>query len=960
MRYIRKVLPRGIYVALALLTFCAVFAATAGVREALASRTQALRQTLAAAPANIQTLSVSSTWNAVSAALGEAEASGTGPQSLGAAAPPNPNLTEAQFGEITDQLHADYDKGALRLAPVSGDWASMTTQPAQVQGTEPGTGSTVVKFEVSYRQPLSRYMRLVAGHFPAPAAVPPPPPTGPFTPGQGGHSTPPVRLPVFQVVVTQQMAARFGLRVGAKIPVTAPAGGVFGASGLTYQVSGIVAPIDPNAAFWTLDPAINVPALQNAGSYIPPPYWLGGLIAGPGEAGAFQQYFGLGGLPVQWDLPMALGSIQGQQGQALSDELTSLGAQPPTLSGDVAPVADTLTASSSLLTTLGSYFAIAQPVDTLLWLLYVGLTVAGLAVLLLAARMVAMRRSAEVTVVRARGAALWQVVLDTGRSTALTCVPAAVAAVVLAYAVVPGAGPVGAAGWWPPLAVLIIAVCAPALMVAWQHRLPRRQATGRRQRRGTVRLVVEVMLVAASIAGIVVFRQQSGTSGSGVNPFTSAAPVLVAIPVVIVMLRLYPLVLRGLLRASVRTSGAPGFLGLARAARTALNLSVPAFALVLTLTVAAFAAMVRDAVVSGDVAASWQASGADVTVATSPAFPNFTIPPSMERAMAAVPGVTHAAETWPTTWTTSDGTAVTAIAVDPAAYATLVAATEGYSPVPTGLLAVPAGRGAAQPVLASPAAAATLGKGAVSISTQGAVNPITVRVTGLISSTPAWPAGGAFIIIPMAALTSSATPPTTIPVTELLLTGSNIDRAALNTAVRDTLPPGGEVTYRADVLSALRGAPLQRAAFILLGLAIVVAAVLGLAVIFLELALGAQEREATLARLATMGLGERQRARVVALEVLPAVIAAGLAAWASALLLPRLVASAIDLSVFTNTPVQVPIAPGASVYVNVPLVPDVASVALPLAALVIFAALGLGVEIRSGRRRSAAYLRIGG
>jgi hypothetical protein len=46
----------------------------------------------------------------------------------------------------------------------------------------------------------------------------------------------------------------------------------------------------------------------------------------------------------------------------------------------------------------------------------------------------------------------------------------------------------------------------------------------------------------------------------------------------------------------------------------------------------------------------------------------------------------------------------------------------------------------------------------------------------------------------------------------------------------------------------------------------------------LELALGAAEREATLARLATMGLSEGQRAWVVALEVLPAVIAAAAAA----------------------------------------------------------------------------------
>ena len=182
----------------------------------------------------------------------------------------------------------------------------------------------------------------------------------------------------------------------------------------------------------------------------------------------------------------------------------------------------------------------------------------------------------------------------------------------------------------------------------------------------------------------------------------------------------------------------------------------------------------------------------------------------------------------------------------------------------------------------------------------------------------------------------------------LLLTGAGIDRARLSAVVRDMIP-GGITTFRSDVLNGLTGAPLQHGAFALFALALVAAAGLGLAVMLLELALGAAEREATLARLATMGLGERQRARVVALEVLPAVVAAAVAAWACAMVLPRVVAPAIDLSVFTGSPAAVPLAP------------DVASVALPLAGLVAVAIASLAIEIRSGRRRRvAASLRVGG
>ncbi len=149
--------------------------------------------------------------------------------------------------------------------------------------------------------------------------------------------------------------------------------------------------------------------------------------------------------------------------------------------------------------------------------------------------------------------------------------------------------------------------------------------------------------------------------------------------------------------------------------------------------------------------------------------------------------------------------------------------------------------------------------------------------------------------------------------------------------------PTAATTSRSELLGQLAGAPVQRGAFLLFALALVVAAGLGLAVMLLQLALGAADREANLARLATMGLGGGQRTRLVLLEVLPAVVAAAIAAVAAALVLPRIVAPVINLSVFT----------GSSA--GVPLVPDVASVALPIAGLIVVAAGSLTIEIRARR-----------
>ncbi len=443
--------------------------------------------------------------------------------------------------------------------------------------------------------------------------------------------------------------------------------------------------------------------------------------------------------------------------------------------------------------------------------------------------------------------------------------------------------------------------------------------------------MVEVTAVLAAIAGIIVFRQQGTQPGTAVNLYTAAAPVLVAIPAVIVVLRMYPLILRGLLRLAARGRGATGFLGMAQAARAALTPSLPAYALVLAITVAAFAGMVRDAVTRGEVTASWQAAGADVTVSTVDT--GGTIPVAAQRAFAAVPGVEHAAVASEWTLTPPRGASVTVIAVDAARYSALVASSKTWPAVDPGLLT-------ADRVLASPQARAAFG-GHHTVTLNFGGTPVRVRVAGTLSGTPALPGGGPFVLLPESLV---ARLPYIAP-NVVLLNGPRIDVARLARLVTKMLP-AATTTVRSQLLDDLAGAPVQLGAFPLFALALTVAAGLGLAVMLLQLALGAADREATLARLATMGFGGRRRGLLVLLEVLPAVIAAAVAAVAAALVLPRIVAPVINLSVFTGSAARVP------------LVPDVPSIALPITGLVALAAVTLTIEIRA-RRNVVSTLRGG-
>jgi putative ABC transport system permease protein len=913
--------------ALTVLVFGCVLAATAGPREALNTRTQALRQVLATIPPLGQTITVGTTWSQFINSLGPSASS----------------ITDGDLSNLAGQFNADFNTGVLHLDPVSADWASMTTAEQSVTSKLSGADGDPVKMEVSYRLPDTGYVRVLAGSLSAAAS----------------RATPSF-FPAINVAVTQQTAKKFGLKVGSAVRTAGPSSPSSGtAPTITLKVAAIVAENQPASSFWAADPSLEAPDLNVPGDA--PPYWVSGVFALPDESLAVQQDYGSRYLNVQWVLPVNFGAVLGDQAQELDAALQRVITVVPPLTGPLAPVETALTVSTDLQQVLGAFMDTADAVDMLLWLLYVSLTVIAAIVLMLAARMIVLRRGTELALRRARGASLFQVGLATGCGAVASCVPAAVIAGAVAVLLIPGQAPPG--GWWPGLAVLVVAVGAPAVLAAWQQRLPRsgrgRAAggysrtgrtglsqpslgygalgygrRGRRRFRAGVRLVVEVTAVLAAVAGIVVFRQQGTQPGTGVDFYTSAAPALAAIPAVIIVQRVYPLLLRGLLRGAARSRGATGFLGLAQAARTALTPALPAFALVLAITVAAFAGMVRDAVTRGEIRASWQAAGADVAISNvSPV--GAAIPAAAQQALVAVPGVQHTAVVaeWPLT--APNGAQVTALAVDPVSYSALIASGQTWPAVDPGLLT---GDG----VLASPQALADFGgHKTATLTTDDGVAALRVRVAGTLSGTPALTTGGAFVLM---AESLAAHEPNVVP-DVMLLNGPGIDTARL-TALVNKLVPTAVTTVRSEMLGQLTGAPVQRGAFLLFALALAVAAGLGLAVMLLQLALGAADREATLARLATMGLGEGQRARLVLLEVLPPVIAAAVAAVASALVLPPIVAPAISLSVFT----------GSSA--GVPLVPDAASLALPIGGLIVVAAVALTIEIRT-RRGVVATLRGG-
>jgi putative ABC transport system permease protein len=899
-------------VTLGLLAGGCVLAATAGPRQTQATGTRALRQTLGSVSPLDKSVAATTNWSLVNTEYGGLSGGEGGPAV---------ELSQSNLATVTSQLRNDFSGGPLTLAPRSADWAALTSEPYDVGTKLPSLKGIPAKLEVAYRYPLAGHLRLVAGSMPTA-------PLGGADADQG-----------IDVVVTQPMASRFGLEPGSKVTIGVPSDldpGLI--SQLPLVVTGIVEATDPDSLFWKTDSLVPGPSLSitAAGTF-----WVGAFIADPGELGATQQIFGQAGLVMQWQFPVNTASLRGEP-PALYNQVNDITNRNPKLTGYVAPISDGLTVTSGLLQPLVDLVQESNAVNLVLLMVYVGLAVASAVMLLLAARMIAVRRAAEFTLLRARGASLRQLFWLGFLGAALPCVPAAVLAWALAVLLIPDAAPPGPAAWWPGLAALVIATAGTGWAAARTHRLPRRRRAARRaqgQRRArpwVTRVIVEVTAAAAAIGGIVIARTQSGK----VDLYASGAPVLVAVLAVIVILRLYQVLVRALARASARRRGVVGFVGLTRASAATATFALPALTLVLAVTIASFTGMVKAAVDRGEVAGSWQAAGADVAVA-APWAQNAAaslISPSAAAAMAKVPGVTHAASVLVVPLSVDGGAVVTGLVVDPASYAALVTSSIVFPPVNPALLGATGGNKGLTPVLASPQAAADLAApGANAIFAQEGIPGLRVRVAGELQSTPAMPGGGAFIVIPQSALGAHHA------ANLVLLNGPSINMTRLRAAATPTSANAELlISTRSAALQQLAGAPLQQGTFVLFALAIGYAIALALAVLLLQLALGAPDREVILARLATMGLPERRRGLLAAVEVLPAIIAAAVGAIVCASALPQVVDPALNLSVFTQS--QVP----------VPLQPDAASFALPLAGLALVTVIALGYEVRSRRRRGVA------
>jgi putative ABC transport system permease protein len=791
--------------------------------------------------------------------------------------------------------------------------------------------------EIAYRTTLATSSTVVSGSMPDAN-----PTLEPGAHGRPGTTT-------FPIAVTQATAKRFSLKVGSVVRLIQRGPGD---PAIVLKVSGILRPKGISSSFWQVEPALAVPSYQSRGPNVC--FWIGGAFIGPAGVSALPRAYQGQIEQVSWFVPLRRG-LTAAEVPKLESAVSAFGASPgPREDEDrlgAGNLADT-TITAGLGQGLSGFTEQWQIVQRSDSLLLVGLFVAGALLLFICSGLAADAYRPELVLIRVRGGSLRQLSGRMLARTILIMAPALVVGAAVAIALLPASD--SPTSWLLGGLTAAVALGSLPVIAVIAHRQRHLADTARQDeaapgRPRLRRLIGELLVVLVAVAAVLDLRLR-GSASSTASVYLSASAVLVAAAVGLIINRVYPAPMRAAARLAASARGPVGAVGLARAARARTGPVGPAFALMLTLTLVGFSAMVLTAVSAGQVAASWAQVGGDASI-TVPGLTGHSltgVTAAQLKVISAVPGVRHVASVYTAS---SQGTQTVNVltgshssqplgiaVVDPKSYAQ-VAADSPWPGFPVRALSEPhGGPNGVVPILISPAVNAGTGS-----RLEFAGISIPVRVVGTVTDTPAMPAGGSYVVLPRWAAFRLPSLPRPLTV---LATGPAIDGPALARVADREFPPGFLVTLRSQVLSHLVNSPAQHLSESLYVSGGVAAAVLSALAVLFALAGSARSRARMMTRLAALGMPRSQAIALGLTDALPLLVVAAVGSAVSGWLLAEALGPVLGLGVFTNSTVPVTLRPVWP------------AVVVPIAVAVVLSIIYLLIDGRAaGRREIGLVLR---
>ncbi|MFC4584669.1 FtsX-like permease family protein [Sphaerisporangium corydalis] len=533
---------------------------------------------------------------------------------------------------------------------------------------------------------------------------------------------------------------------------------------------------------------------------------------------------------------------------------------------------------------LGDFLKRLATAQALLFLILGGLVVVAAGVLALAVQLMTERMRSALSLARARGASIEELVRAVVGTVGLAAVPAVLAGYGLSYLL---PGPVTPIVHMAPLVITLITLAYAGGRVAVVHRKPlqeRRDDIAAR-RPSPRRMTLEILVVAIALGGAYLLRDRGLTTGVaalGADPFLMMVPAALTVAVALITLRCYPYPLRLIVWLAARARPAVPFVGLTLAARARSVTALPVLILLPALAVSVYGSVVGATLDSTQRRAAWMATGADARVDRGAELPADVIErirhvPGVRTVVPADRGVLQIG------W---GGKTAIGFAVDLDAYRRIVADTP--LAVPPAAPDVPP---PAVPVLVSPDLA-----GLTSFEVGWHVRMNLVKrgvITGGLAGLSF--AENNLIVMPYDASKRAGARPYT---NTLLIEGDGIDGAALRAAAGNR--PDILVSTFDEALAKVDKSPLTStitSSFVVVTIALAVYALL---TVIIALVVGAAERARALSFLRTLGLSERQAASLTVLEITPLIVLTACAGLLLGLALPPTLGPGLDLGIYAG------------------------------------------------------------
>ncbi len=612
----------------------------------------------------------------------------------------------------------------------------------------------------------------------------------------------------------------------------------------TFLLSAIFEPIDLDGDYWALNDSMiepnifvdnNNPPTQTATAFADP----NGLGFGPTSTSSSS-------ISVKIWYPIDISSVPDDKIDAFVDEVRQVSATPWAGSPDT-----TFTLTSAGLPGLETAQERVRAASGMLALVATAPIGTFIVVLLLGIRLLEIGRRPFVALLLQRGASPRRLRLLLAAEGLLIGIPSMLIAVAATHFI---------SGSWPTRGDLLVALSIallPAVLLALSPlrlSMRTRRADLGIRRRGSGRWIVELFTIVLTGVSLLLLFRSAGDSGAAVDPLVVVAPTLLAFSACIVVLRVYPLLLSGVVRRMRRSNSTAVYLGALTTLRNPVASVGAMFCVLVATSVAAVSIVTLSSISIGTRQAALSELGAELRY-TGPAISD-----DFYDQVRRVPGVAEAARVY-----THGQVAIEpspANVGDPTLYlADLDALGRVQRGVP-GAAPIPDGEGV--------------------VVSSGFVDPgeqLTSSTSGLDGQIVLGTAKSAAGVTNDEAWVIADAGPRDIgnftPRTMLISVQPGADAAVVARGVRAVTPPGGTILTADGLVATTSSAPIARGVRMLLALSAALVIVAAITSIGQSLVLGARARRRQLTILRVVGVGRTQRRSTVLWEQIPGVATAG-------------------------------------------------------------------------------------